>query len=106
MDVLDTEIESLSSQYETEGAKYIADVDAFNACANTAGCFNEKTFYARRNELTGVYAHLEDLYNSMNSKINEYNIKVEEYNDNLLYGQKLEQAINSNAAPRQKFKKG
>ncbi len=93
------DLEKLSSEYAVEYSNYISAVETFNNCAKTAGCFNEKTFTTRRKELLAAYNQLSIKYNLINQTIVSYNDAVEQYNNNILYGERLEQAINSNAEP-------
>ena len=78
---------------------YSDKVDEFNNCANTPGCFSQYTFNTRRNELINEQTYLMNFYDEINEKIEDYNSKARDYNENILYGQKLNDAINSNTAP-------
>lgn len=105
IDSLSEELENLDAEIEQKTANYYkaaddlsAKVDDFNRCANTSGCFvTDTVFYARRSELLSQQSALEDMYEELNSLIDQYNALVVEYNANVLRGEVLEKAINSNA---------
>ena len=96
---LEKEISEMTLNYQNELQSYSDKVDEFNNCANTPGCFSQYTFNIRRNELINEQAYLLNFYDEINEKIENYNSKARDYNENILYGQKLNDAINSNTAP-------
>ncbi|MBQ3325855.1 hypothetical protein IJG79_01750 [Candidatus Saccharibacteria bacterium] len=92
------EIDEKSSEYYKRAELLSGEIDEFNKCARTEGCFaNNSSFIARRNELLGAQSSLEDLFNQTNEVVNYYNNLVVEYNSHILRGQELEKAMNSNS---------
>lgn len=115
---LQTEQEILKSELEDEQAdidyrsqvyyeaaeKLSRQIDEFNNCANTQGCFRtDAAFNARRAILVNEQKRLEDEYNSINDAIQSYNQKVEKYNKSVLRTQDLESTINSNAKLKERI---
>lgn len=95
---LDSEIEEKTKAYYAAAEQLSVDIDEFNNCANTSGCFaSETAFRTKRNELVSRKASLDEEYESVNNKIKEYNKLIQEYNDSVVHGQTLESMINSNA---------
>ena len=92
-------IDSDTASYTTQVQAYAAKVNKFNSCAATAGCFSSSTFTTERKKLVTEYNNLDVMFSKLNIKISEYNNKVSEYNNTLIYGQKIENLINSNSAP-------
>ncbi|MBR3233241.1 hypothetical protein IKG12_00030 [Candidatus Saccharibacteria bacterium] len=93
-----TEIEEKSASYYARAEQLLKEVDEFNACANTSGCFaSNAAFLARRNQLMAEQVNLDGMYDEINSLVNHYNTLVIEYNANVLRGEELEKAMNSNA---------
>ena len=96
MEVVNTEIQELTGDYEKRASQLEADIVSFNSCAEVAGCFqNEEDFYDRRDELVARQNELEELNERINALINEYNKMVEEYNNNVTESHKLQNLINS-----------
>ena len=92
------EIEQKSANYYTRAEQLLKEVDEFNVCANTAGCFSSNaTFLARRNQLIAEQTNLDGVYDEVNSLVAHYNSLVAEYNAHVLRGEELEKVINSNA---------
>ncbi len=97
LEKLDDEIESKTSQYYKIADELSAKIDEFNKCAQTLNCFaNNSIFYTRRSQLLSEQINIENSYNELSKLIDHYNTLVTEYNENVLRGEKLEQAINSN----------
>ena len=97
VEALETEIEAKTKQYESEVEVLNNDISEFNNCANTPDCFTSK--WAFNNQRSGLIARqnsLTGLYNEINGLISDYNALATEYNENLLHGQALNKAINSN----------
>lgn len=100
MTQLDTEIDSKSTAYESSVTQLNADIISFNSCAEVIGCFSsEAEFNSRRAQLVNSGDELSALYDEIGRMIEEYNQLVDQYNNDLLYGQKLQQIINSNQKP-------
>ena len=94
---LETEIAAKKEQYEAEASTLNNDIAEFNNCAKTPDCFTSR--WAFNNKRSGLVARqngLTALYNEINGMISEYNALAVEYNENLLHGQALNRAINSN----------
>ena len=90
------EIETKISEYESERERLMGEVQEFNNCATTAGCFDSQTvFWTRREQLLNWQDELNNQYGEIDEMISAYNIKVQEYNDNLLHGTELNNIINS-----------
>lgn len=97
VEALETEIETKTGQYESEVGVLNNDISEFNNCAKTPNCFISKwVFNSQRNALISRQNSLTGLYNEINGLISEYNTLAAEYNENLLHGQALNKAINSN----------
>lgn len=102
---LSAKIESLSVEIDDKTKAYYdgadqlsGEIDEFNNCAGTVGCFkNDSDFRNRRNELATRKEELDNEYNAVNELINQYNAFVKEYNDSIVRGQTLESIINSNS---------
>lgn len=94
---LEAEIKGKTEQYEAEVGVLNNDISEFNNCAKTPNCFTSKwVFNSQRNTLISRQNSLTGLYNEINGLISEYNTLAAEYNENLLHGQALNKAINSN----------
>ena len=97
LEKLDKEIEEKTSSYYKIANELSTKIDEFNNCAKTLNCFStDSIFYTRRNQLLSEQINVESLYNDLSKLIDHYNTLVAEYNENVLRGEKLEQAINSN----------
>lgn len=102
---LSNELDTIKNQFETKEAEYVsrsdalsAEIDEFNSCAETVGCFsNQATFSARRNELLAENSALDNLYEELSKLVDEYNAKVDAYNNSILRGEELDSMINSNS---------
>ena len=105
LEKLNQEIEEKTSAYYKSAEKLSAEIDEFNNCARTSGCFaTEYAFNARRNQLLANESVIESAYEKLNKMINDYNKLVEEYNANVIRGETLESVINSNAKYEEKIK--
>lgn len=105
LEKLNQEIEEKTSAYYKSAEKLSAEIDEFNNCASTSGCFaTEYAFNARRNQLLANESEIESAYEKLNKMINDYNKLVEEYNANVIRGETLESVINSNAKYEEKIK--
>ena len=82
MEVVNTEIQELTGDYEKRASQLEADIVSFNS-------------YDRRDELAARQNELEELNERINALINEYNKMVEEYNNNVTESHKLQNLINS-----------
>lgn len=92
------EIDEKTAEYYKKAETLSREIEEFNRCANTEGCFSSNAaFLARRNELLGVQDGLENLFNQTNDIVNHYNSLVAEYNSHILRGKELEKAMNSNS---------
>ena len=100
MTELEAVIEAKDKEYDQKFAKVEAEVEEFNRCAETEGCFeDEAVFEARRNVLLAEQDALRGLLDEINAMIDQYNAKVGEYNENVLYNEKLNQIVNSVKTP-------
>lgn len=94
---LKQEIDTKTDNYYERSEKLSAEIDEFNTCAGTEGCFRSTAdFTSHRTALVSEQSALEDLYYEVDRLINDYNSLVAEYNNNVLRSQNLENAINSN----------
>lgn len=104
IDALEAKIESVRREIEREKVMYVADVeeldariDRFNACADTAGCFNSQAEFTRqRSALVAERDALEARRNALNEKIAENNQRIEDYQDKQAALGELGDAMNSN----------
>lgn len=95
---LDSEIETKTSEYHERSDSLAKQIDEFNACVKTRGCFTTESQYnSTRNALLQSQSELEDMYTDLNDRINEYNSLVSEYNANVIRGEELEKEMNSNS---------
>ena len=102
MDGIAVRIESLSQEYEKGIATLNGEIEAFNACAERAGCFNnELEFYARRAELVARQEGLGGIYEEINGLVEEYNGLVEKYNADVTRTEKLNRVMNSSSRPEE-----
>lgn len=105
LEKLNQEIEEKTPAYYKSAEKLSAEIDEFNNCARTSGCFTtEYAFNVRRNQLLASQSEIESAYEKLNKMINDYNKLVEEYNANVIRGETLESVINSNAKYEEKIK--
>lgn len=97
LEIMSAEIDEKTAIYYQDADMLSAEIDQFNACVSTPNCFaTDAIFYARRNVLVGKQSALDSEYDALNDLIDQYNALVEEYNANILRGETLERAINSN----------
>ncbi len=102
MEGIQAQIDSLSSDYERRVNALSGEIDVFNACAETVGCFgSEREFYNRRAVLVEEQGALEDIYNQINGLVNWYNELVEKYNADVTRTEKLNQVMNSSSRPEE-----
>lgn len=74
-------IKAKRAEYEKQADDLSAQIDRFNRCAESAGCFGSDAEFARqRNGLLADQKALEELRTATNSKIDENNAKIEQYN--------------------------
>lgn len=107
LEILKEEIESLKVQIDDKVASYEAlvgqleiDIEEFNNCANTIGCFvSEVDFYLERGSLLTKQDELAGLNDEINGLIDNYNAKIDEYNADVMESNKLQEMINSNNVP-------
>lgn len=100
MEEIEAQIDGLSSDYERRLTLLNDEIDAFNACAETAGCFaSDGEFYTRRAALVGEQAALESVYEQINGLVEQYNGLVEKYNADVTRTEKLNRVMNSNSRP-------
>ena len=96
MATLNAQIDAKSAEYENGVIDLNREIDGFNNCANTAGCFNsDYEFYVRRSELVGRQNWLQALYDEIEILINQYNFNVAKYNNNVIRNNNLQNIINS-----------
>lgn len=97
-ETMSVEIETKTKAYYADAEKLSADVDEFNNCANTAGCYaTDYAFRVARNALVARRDALSEAYESLNNLIIECNKIADEYNDIAVRGKALESLINSNS---------
>lgn len=100
MEKLKGTIETRMTEYGERTAKLNEEIKAFNECAQTAGCFNSQwAFNAKREELTRERDAVEAMYTEIGKMVDRYNVLVEKYNADVLYNDRLNSMINSNAKP-------
>lgn len=96
MNEIKLEINTREGEYSNRLARLNAEIDEFNSCAETAGCFSSQwAFDQRRSVLIGEQRALTSLYERIEELINTYNQKVDKYNEDVLSNNKLNQIINS-----------
>ena len=97
MEEIEAMVMQKSEDYKQRTESLDHEVEAFNNCANTAGCFvSEGQFRARRNELLAKSQALNELYDEIDGLINKYNEDVEKYNSDVLHNNRLIKIVNSN----------
>lgn len=100
MEELEATIEIKNKEYDQKFDQIEAEVEEFNRCAETEGCFeDEMVFETRRNVLLREQDALKGLRDEINTMIDQYNAKVNEFNENVLYNEKLNQIVNSAKTP-------
>ena len=100
------------AEVEEERKTYLAGVerldgqiDEFNRCANTAGCFtSESEFSRRRQSLLSERTALESMRERLNGKITENNGRIEQYRMRQQTLGRLNDAMNSNIELRKLLK--
>lgn len=101
---LEEKIENMRREIEWDKTMYAEDVeeldakiDRFNACADTAGCFNSQAEFTRqRNALVAEKEKLETRRSELNEKIAENNQRIVDYREKQATLGKLGDAMNSN----------
>ena len=102
MEEIQVEIGNLSGDYEQRVDVLNGEIDGFNACAETAGCFgSEAEFYGRRAVLVGEQEALEVVYDQINGLVNQYNELVEKYNADVTRTEKLNRMMTSSVRPEE-----
>ena len=102
MGELSTKIDNLSAEYEVKVRQLNEEIEGFNDCAATAGCFSsQEEFRLRRTALVEEQAALEAMYDEISGMIDTYNSKVEQYNADAKRGRNLNRKINSTAEPEE-----
>lgn len=97
---ISAEIEQGREQYNRDAEKLDLQIDQFNACAETAGCFRSQTeFERRRYALVAERDRLEQVRESLNQKITENNQRIEDYQAKQRALGNLSDAMNSNILP-------
>ena len=100
MEVIKTQLDEKTAEYERRFGQLNADVVSFNTCAEVAGCFaSEGEFYSRREVLMQEQNALDAMYEELNNLVNAYNERVEKYNADVTRSEKLNWEINSNRKP-------
>ncbi len=96
---LETEISTRSGNLEARLRVLESNIDEFNNCAKTPGCFaSQWAFDSRRSELVAEQAAINIENDEINLLINAYNAKVDAYNNNILRSSELRNSMNSNAS--------
>lgn len=94
---LNQELESERAGYFERLEKLEAEIEKFNQCADTEGCFRSTAeFQQRRNYLETERNILSTIRTEINQKIDENNAAVAKYEENLKKLGKLNAALNSN----------
>lgn len=97
VEALGKEIEREREEYNQGMAELKQEVEEFNRCAETEGCFrSEAQFRRRRVELENKEKELEAFRIVLNEKIERNNQAVEEYQENARSLGELSNAMNSN----------
>lgn len=105
MSELNTKIDNMTTEYKNRVVQYEADVNQFNNCADTMGCFSSQwEFDTRRNVLVNEQIALDVLYDEISNLIAEYNKKVEVYNSDVIETNRLTDKMNSNVKPKEDIK--
>lgn len=97
MSVLEKEINDRSAALDARLTSLDSQIDEFNHCAETAGCFNQWTFASRRAELVAEQQAINAENDAINDLINKYNANVDTYNNSILRSTELQNKINSNS---------
>ena len=96
MDAIMVEVNAKTAEYEQRANQLEAEVESFNNCARTEGCFvSIDEFYVKRNALLSEQNDVEALYNEIDNLIREYNSRVEKYNADITRHETLDKKINS-----------
>ena len=96
MNELNSQIDTKTDNYENGISVLNSEIEKFNNCANTPGCFgSDYEFYLKRNELVFRQEELQALYDEIDGLINKYNIDVEKFNNNVIRSENLQNIINS-----------
>lgn len=101
---LQAKVAKLNQELEVERASYFerlekleAEIENFNQCADTEGCFRSTwEFQEQRNRLETERNILNTIRAELNQKIDENNAAVAKYEENLKKLGKLNAALNSN----------
>lgn len=102
MNELSVAIDNLTAEYEARVRQLNGEIEEFNNCAMTAGCFSSQgEFRLRRAALVDEQASVEAIYNQISGMIDTYNSKVEQYNADAKRGRNLNRKINSTAEPEE-----
>lgn len=97
IDKLNVELTAGRDEYERRIRVLEAEVESFNACAASEGCFrSDQEFMMKRGNIQAEYIGLENLRNELNAKIDENNALVVEYNENQRQLGNLHDMLNSN----------
>ena len=96
---LQTDINTKTTEYESDFASLESEIQSFNNCANTIGCFTNSSFNAKRNELISKQNTINQNFNNLNQLIDQYNQKVEEYNKAIEENRELTAIINPDYNP-------
>ena len=102
--ILQAKVAKLNQELESERASYFerlerleAEIEEFNQCADTEGCFRSTAeFQQRRNHLETERNIINTIRTELNQKIDENNAAVAKYEANLKKLGKLNAALNSN----------
>ena len=102
MNELNSKIDSMTLEYETRVAQYEKDVNTFNVCADTVGCFTSQwEFDTKRNALVNEMNALDALYDEISDLIAQYNEKVKVYNNDVIETNRLNDKMNSSVKPKE-----
>ena len=100
MEQIEADINAKTDEYRVRFSTLNAEIEDFNDCAKTEGCFaTEWEFTLRRNQLIAEQNNLQGLYNEIDGLIDTYNEKVEAYNADVVRTDELNQMVNSTSRP-------
>ena len=90
-----TQIDNLTASYEAESRDLLANIESFNARAESGGFSDMASFYSERNALVSRQSQLNSNYEALNALIDETNALITEYNSNVVEVGKLYDSVNS-----------
>lgn len=95
IDALETELLERADAYLLQEDYLNIDIDNFNACADTPGCFSEAIFESQRAELMERISALENEYDDISKQYDLLNEYINEYNQMVIQGEHYDEVMNS-----------